>query len=437
VKAPVAIAPAQGKLGILLVGLGAVSTTFIAGVFAVRKGLAKPIGSLTQMGTIRLGKRTDNRTPLIKDFVPLASLEDLVFGGWDIFEDNCYEAAKTAGVLDARLLEQIRPELEGIKPMKAVFDRQYVKRLDGPNVKTGATKRDLAEQVRADIRNFKQANGLDRLVVIWCGSTEIFMQEGPAHQSIEALEKALDANDPSVPSSMIYAYAAIKEGVPYANGAPNLSADVPALVELAAQTKTPITGKDFKTGQTLIKSVIAPGLKARLLGVNGWYSTNILGNRDGEVLDDPESFKTKEESKKGLLDYIFQANLYPDLYGHLHHVVRINYYPPRGDNKEGWDNIDLVGWLGYPMQLKINFLCRDSILAAPIVLDVALFLDLAKRAGMAGIQEWLSFYFKSPQHAPELYPEHDVFIQLMKLKNTLRHLAGEELITHLGLEYYD
>jgi myo-inositol-1-phosphate synthase len=437
VKAPVDIAPAQGKLGILLVGLGAVSTTFIAGVFAVRKGLAKPIGSLTQMGTIRLGKRTDNRTPLIKDFVPLASLDQLVFGGWDIFEDNCYEAAKTAGVLDERLLEQIRPEMEGVKPMKAVFDRQYVKRLDGPNVKTGKNKRDLAEQVREDIRNFKQVNGCDRLVVIWCGSTEIFAQEGPAHQSLAAFEQALDASDVSIPSSMIYAYAAIKEGVPYANGAPNLSADIPALLELAAQTRTPITGKDFKTGQTLIKSVIAPGLKARLLGVNGWYSTNILGNRDGEVLDDPESFKTKEESKKGLLDYIFQANLYPDLYGHLHHVVRINYYPPRGDNKEGWDNIDIVGWLGYDMQLKINFLCRDSILAAPIVLDLVLFLDLARRAGLSGIQEWLSFYWKSPQHAPSVYPEHDLFIQLMKLKNTLRFLKGEDLITHLGREYYD
>jgi myo-inositol-1-phosphate synthase len=437
VKAPVEIAPAQGKLGILLVGLGAVSTTFIAGVFAIRKQLAKPIGSLTQMGTIRLGKRTDNRTPLIKEFVPLAGLNDLVFGGWDIFEDNCYEAAKTAGVLDERLLEQIRPELEAIKPMKAVFDRQYVKRLDGPNVKKGKNKRDLADQVREDIRNFKQANGLDRLVVIWCGSTEIFMQEGPAHQSLAALEKGLDDSDPAIPSSMIYAYAAIKEGVPYANGAPNLSADIPALVELAAQTKTPITGKDFKTGQTLIKSVVAPGLKARLLGVNGWYSTNILGNRDGEVLDDPESFKTKEESKKGLLDYIFQANLYPDLYGHLHHVVRINYYPPRGDNKEGWDNIDIVGWLGYDMQLKINFLCRDSILAAPIVLDLVLFMDLARRAGLHGIQEWLSFYWKSPQHAASVYPEHDLFIQLMKLKNTLRYLKGEELITHLGREYYD
>jgi myo-inositol-1-phosphate synthase len=437
VKAPVEIAPAQGKLGILLVGLGAVSTTFIAGVFAVRKGIAKPIGSLTQMGTIRLGKRTDNRTPPIKDFVPLASLDDLVFGGWDIFEDNCYEAAKTAGVLDDRLLEQIKAEMEGVKPMKAVFDRQYVKRLDGPNVKTGKNKRDLAEQVREDIRNFKQANGCDRLVMIWCGSTEIFAQEGPAHQSLATFEAALESSDVSIPSSMIYAYAALKEGIPYANGAPNLSADIPALIELAAQTGSPITGKDFKTGQTLIKSVIAPGLKARLLGVKGWYSTNILGNRDGEVLDDPESFKTKEESKKGLLDYIFQANLYPDLYGDLHHVVRINYYPPRGDNKEGWDNIDIVGWLGYDMQLKINFLCRDSILAAPIVLDLVLFLDLARRAGLSGIQEWLSFYWKSPQHAPTVYPEHDLFIQLMKLKNTLRYLKGEDLITHLGREYYD
>jgi myo-inositol-1-phosphate synthase len=437
VKRPTSIAPAQGKLGVLLVGLGAVSTTFIAGVLAVRKKLAQPIGSLTQMGTIRLGKRTDGRSPLIRDFVPLAGLDDIVFGGWDIFEDDCYEAARTAGVLDARLLEQIKPELETIKPWKAVFDRQYVKRLDGPNVKKGSSKRDLAEQVREDIRNFKKTNNLDRLVMIWCGSTEIFMKETEAHQSLEAFERGLDASDCTIPSSMIYAYAALKEGVPYANGAPNLSADVPALVTLAQESKSPIAGKDFKTGQTLIKSVIAPGLKARLLGVKGWYSTNILGNRDGEVLDDPESFKTKEESKKGLLDYILQPNLYPELYGDLCHVVRINYYPPRGDNKEGWDNIDLVGWLGYDMQLKINFLCRDSILAAPIVLDLILFLDLAKRSGLSGIQEWLSFYFKSPQHAPGLYPEHDLFIQSMKLKNTLRYLQGEELITHLGREYYD
>jgi myo-inositol-1-phosphate synthase len=417
--------------------MGAVSTTTIAGTLAVRKGLAKPIGSLTQMGTVRLGKRTEGRSPLIKDFVPLASLDDIVFGGWDIFEDNSYEAAKTAGVLTVELLEQIRPELEQIRPWPAVFDRQYVKRLDGPNVKKGKNKRELAEQLREDIRRFKDENSLDRLVMVWCGSTEIYLTESPAHASVEAFERGLEANDPSIPSSMVYAYAAIKEGIPYANGAPNLSADVPALLELAANSGSPVAGKDLKTGQTLIKTVIAPGLKARLLGVEGWYSTNILGNRDGEVLDDPESFKSKEETKKSVLDYILQPNLYPDLYKDLCHVVRINYYPPRGDNKEGWDNIDIVGWLGYPMQLKINFLCRDSILAAPIVLDVALFLDLAKRAGMSGIQEWLSFYFKAPMHAPGLYPEHDLFIQLMKLKNTLRYLRNEELITHLGLEYYD
>ena len=421
----------------MCVGLGAVATTFIAGVLAVRKGLATPIGSVTQMGTIRLGKRTDNRAPLVKDFVPLAGLDDIVFGGWDIFEDNCYESAKHAGVLDDRLLEQIRPELEAIKPWKAVFDQKYVKRLDGPNVKKGKNKKDLAEQLRQDIRNFKQEHELSRLVMIWCGSTEIFLTESPAHQSVEAFEKGLEANDPSIPSSMIYTYAALMEGVPYANGAPNLSVDVPAMMDLAQQNQVPICGKDFKTGQTLIKTVIAPGLKARLLGVQGWYSTNILGNRDGEVLDDPESFKTKEESKKSVLDYILQPDLYPQLYKDICHVVRINYYPPRGDNKEGWDNIDLVGWLGYPMQLKINFLCRDSILAAPIVLDLVIFLDLAKRAGWSGIQEWLSFFFKSPMHAKDLYPEHDLFIQSMKLKNTLRFLKGEDLITHLGAEYYD
>jgi myo-inositol-1-phosphate synthase len=437
VKTPQKIAKADGKLGVLLVGLGAVSTTTIAGVIAVRRGLARPIGSLTQMGTIRLGKRTEGRSPAIRDFVPLASLDDVVFGGWDIFDENSYEAAKTAGVLDVELLEQIRPELERITPMPAVFERKYVKRLDGPNVKKGKNKRDLAEQLREDIRRFKTDNGLSRLVLIWAGSTEIYMQESPAHAGVEAFEKALEANDESIPSSMIYAYAAIKEGIPYANAAPNLSADVPALLQLAQQTGSPLAGKDLKTGQTWMKTLLAPGLKARLLGVEGWYSTNILGNRDGEVLDDPESFKTKEESKKSVLDYILQPNLYPDLYKDLHHVVRINYYPPRGDNKEGWDNIDIFGWLGYKMQLKINFLCRDSILAAPIVLDTALFLDLASRAGMSGIQEWLSFYFKSPMHAASVYPEHDLFIQLMKLKNTLRHLQGEELITHLGLEYYD
>jgi myo-inositol-1-phosphate synthase len=431
------IAPPKGKLGILLVGLGAVSTTFIAGVMAIRKGIAKPIGSLTQMGTVRLGKRTESRTPLVRDLVPLAPLDDIVFGGWDIFEDDCYDAALTAGVLEPSLLTQVRHELEAIKPWPAVFDRRYVKRLDGPNVKKGASKMELAEQVRADIRRFKAENNLDRLVMIWCGSTEIFMTETEAHQSIEAFEKALLASDVSIPSSMVYAYAALKEGIPYANGAPNLTVDIPALMELAQRNGCPIAGKDFKTGQTLIKTVIAPGMKARLIGIKGWYSTNILGNRDGEVLDDPESFKTKEESKKSVLDYILQPDLYPDLYKDLCHVVRINYYPPRGDNKEGWDNIDLVGWLGYPMQLKINFLCRDSILAAPIVLDLVLLLDMAARARMSGIQEWLSFFFKSPMHARGLYPEHDLFIQSMKLKNTLRYLRGEDLITHLGREYYD
>jgi len=437
VSNPIDIAPARGKLGVLLVGLGAVSTTFIAGVLAIRKGLAKPIGSLTQMGTVRLGKRTDNRTPKISDVVPLAKLDDLVFGGWDIFNDDCYAAARTAGVIEPSLLDQVRPELEKIRPWPAVFDQRYVKRLDGPNVKKGKNKKDLAEQVVADIRKFKADNNLDRMVMVWCGSTEVYMTESPAHATIDSFERALEANDPSIPSSMVYAYAAIREGIPYTNAAPNLSGDIPALVALAAKTKTPLAGKDLKTGQTLIKTIIAPGLKARLLGVAGWYSTNILGNRDGEVLDDPESFKTKEESKKSVLDYILQPKLYPDLYGDICHLVRINYYPPRGDNKEGWDNIDLFGWLGYPMQLKINFLCRDSILAAPVVLDVALFMDLAKRAGMSGVQEWLSFYFKSPVHAPELYPEHDLFIQLTKLKNTLRYLKGEELITHLGREYYD
>jgi myo-inositol-1-phosphate synthase len=437
VTPPLDIAPARGKLGVLLVGLGAVSTTTIAGTAAIRKGIAPPIGSLTQMGTIRLGKRSEGRSPKIKDVVPLSDLSDVVFGGWDIFEEDCYAAACTAGVLEPTLLSQVRAELEAIKPMPAVFDQKYVKRLDGPNVKKGKSKRDLAEQVIADIRLFKQQHGCDRLVLMWCGSTEVYMKETAAHASIGAFEKALEQNDDAIPSSMVYAYAALREGIPYANAAPNLTADIPALLELAARTQSPVAGKDLKTGQTLIKTIVAPGLKARLLGVQGWYSTNILGNRDGEVLDDPESFKTKEVSKQSVLDYIFQPKLYPGLYDDLCHVVRINYYPPRGDNKEGWDNIDLVGWLGYPMQLKINFLCRDSILAAPIVLDTALFLDLARRAGLSGIQEWLSFYFKSPMHAPEVYPEHDLFIQLMKLKNTLRYMKGEELITHLGREYYD
>ncbi len=426
-----------GKLGVLLPGLGAVATTFIAGTLLVRKGLALPIGSLTQMGTIRLGKRTERRFPKIKEFVPLADLNDLVFGGWDIFEDNAYESALKAGVLKKEHLDLVKDELEQIKPMKAVFDKRYVKKLDGPNVKKAKDKFELAQMLREDIRNFKQQNNCDRLVMIWCGSTEVYMEPSESHQTLEKFEEAMKRNDDSIAPSMIYAYAAIAEGVPYANGAPNLSADIPALIQFAKEMKVPIAGKDFKTGQTLVKTVIAPMLKARMLGLTGWFSANILGNRDGEVLDDPESFKTKEVSKLGVLEYILQPDLYPELYGNYYHKVRINFYPPRGDEKEAWDNIDIFGWLGYPMQIKINFLCRDSILAAPIVLDLALFLDLAQRSGMSGIQEWLSFYFKSPMHAPTIYPEHDLFIQLMKLKNRLRHLMGEELITHLGLEYYD
>jgi myo-inositol-1-phosphate synthase len=427
----------KGRLGVLLVGLGAVSTTFIAGVEAVKKGIGKPIGSLTQMGTVRLGKRTENRVPLIKDFVPLAKLEDLVFGAWDIFEDSAYDAALHAGVLEKDLLAQLKPALQKIKPMKAVFDQNYVKRLSGTNVKTGANKLKLAEQLIDEIAAWKRKNRCDRLVMIWAASTEIFLKQHAVYKTLDSFEKAMRDNHKAIAPSMIYAYAALKSGIPFANGAPNLTVDIPALQKLAEQNNLAICGKDFKTGQTLMKTILAPGLKSRMLGLAGWYSTNILGNRDGEVLDDPESFKTKEESKLSVLEYILQPEVYPELYGQFSHVVRINYYPPRGDNKEGWDNIDIFGWLGYPMQIKIDFLCRDSILAAPIVLDLALFLDLAQRAGMKGIQEWLSFYFKSPQTAPGLYPEHDIFIQLMKLKNTLRYLKGEDLITHLGLEYYD
>ena len=434
------IAPAKGKLGVMIPGMGAVATTFVAGVEAVRKGISKPIGSLTQMGTIRLGKRTDGRSPKINEFVPLAGLNDLVFTGWDIFEDDMYAAAGKAGVLDRSLLEQVKPFLSSIKPRKAVFDKNYVKKLDGPNVKKGKNKMDLAEQLRDDIRDFRKSSGADRLLMAWCGSTETFIDAGTAHKSVSALEKAMQKNDESIAPSMIYAYAALKEGVPFSNGAPNLTVDVPAMHELSKQMNAPICGKDYKTGQTLIKTILAPGFKARMIGLNGWFSTNILGNRDGEVLEDPGSFKTKEESKLSVLEHILQPELYPDLYGNIFHKVRINYYPPRGDNKEGWDNIDIFGWLGYPMQIKVDFLCRDSILAAPIVLDLVLFLDLAKRSSALrgiGIQEWLSFYFKSPMTAPGLYPEHDLFIQSMKLKNTLRHLMGEEMITHLGLEYYD
>jgi myo-inositol-1-phosphate synthase len=417
--------------------MGAVSTTFMAGVELVRRGESAPVGSLTQLGTIRLGKRTEGRTPKINEFVPLAKLDDIVFGGWDVFPDDAYQAASKAGVLDAKDLSKVQKFLKTIKPMKAAFDQHYVKNLSGPNVKKAKNKFELAEQLREDIRNFKKKSKADRLVMVWCGSTEIFLKPEGVHKDLKSLEKGMRANDPAIAPSMLYAYAAISEGVPFANGAPNLTVDIPALEEYAKTKEVPIGGKDFKTGQTLMKTILAPGFKARMLGLNGWFSTNILGNRDGEVLDDPGSFKTKEESKLGALEYILQPNLYPNLYGKIHHKVRINYYPPRGDNKEGWDNIDIFGWLGYPMQIKVDFLCRDSILAAPIVLDLALFFDLAKRAGMRGIQEWLSFYFKSPMCAKELYPEHDLFIQSMKLKNTLRWIMGEDLITHLGAEYYD
>ncbi|MEO6210397.1 MAG: inositol-3-phosphate synthase [Gemmatimonadaceae bacterium] len=431
-----AIRPAAGRLGVLTPGLGAVATTFMAGVESIRKGHSKPIGSLTQMATLRLGKRTEQRSPLIKDFVPLSKLDDIVFGAWDPIPDDALTAARKAGVLEEKDLAPIADFLSSIKPMPAVFDNKYVTRITGTNVKTGKTKRDLAEQLRQDIRDFKTKHKLDRVVIVWCASTEIFIKAGPQHATIEQFEKAMERNDDAISPSMLYAYAAIMEGVPYANGAPNLALDTPALIQLANDKGVPIMGKDFKTGQTWMKTVIAPGLKARMLGLAGWYSTNILGNRDGEVLDDPASFKTKEESKLSVLHDILQPEIYPDLYKGFAHVVRINYYPPRGDNKEGWDNIDIVGWMGYPMQIKINFLCRDSILAAPIVLDLALFMDFAHRAGMKGIQEWLSFYFKSPMAAAGLHPEHDLFIQQTKLKNTLRHYMGEDQITHLGVEYY-
>jgi myo-inositol-1-phosphate synthase len=430
------IKPAEGKLGILLPGLGAVATTLIAGVEAVKKGISQPIGSLTQMGTIRLGKRTENRRPKIKDFVPLANLNDIVWGGWDVYTDNVYESAMNAKVLEAGLLYAVKDELEKIKPMTAAFDQNYAKNLTATNVKTG-TRYELAQQVIADIQNFKEENGLDRVVLVWCGSTEIYYEASDVHSTLDKFEAGLKADDKLIAPSMIYAYAALKLGIPFTNGAPNLTVDIPALIELARITETPIAGKDFKTGQTLMKTILAPGLAARSLGVNGWFSTNILGNRDGLVLDDPDNFKTKEVSKLGVLEDIFKPEDNPELYGDIFHKIRINYYPPHGDNKESWDNIDIFGWLGYKMQIKINFLCRDSILAAPIALDLALFSDFAKRAGMSGVQEWLSFYLKSPQTAPGLPAENDIFKQLIKLENTLRYLMGEDLITHLGLDYYE
>jgi len=433
------IAPATGRLGVLTPGMGAVATTLYAGVLAARRGFGEPVGSLTQIGRIRLGKRTEGRNPLIKDFVPLASLDDIVFGGWDPYSDDAYTAAMKAGVLEARHVEAVGDELRAIRPMPAVFSPEWVSRLEGVDnvVPEGGSKRALAERLVADIERFREDNRCDRLVMVWCGSTEAYREPTAVHRSLADFEKGLDGNDPEISPSQIYAYAALTAGVPFANGAPNLSVDVPAIIELADRNGVPIAGKDFKTGQTLLKTILAPGLKARMLGIDGWFSTNILGNRDGEVLDAPENFRSKEVSKLGVLEHILQADLYPDLYGDLYHKVRINYYPPRGDNKEGWDNIDIRGWLGYPMQIKVDFLCRDSILAAPLALDLALFMDLAARAGRKGIQEWLSFYFKSPQVAEGLYPEHDLFIQQKKLKNTLRHWMGEELITHLGAEYYE
>jgi len=431
------ILPPRGKLGVLMPGMGAVATTFVAGVELIKKGLAEPIGSLTQLGTIRLGKRPENRVPKIKEFVPLGGLDELVFAGWDAFPDDAYEAATLAGVLEKEHLNAVRDELKAIEPFPAVFDPRYVAKLHATHTKNYSSLREAAELVREDIRSFKERHGLDRAVMISCASTEAYAQPQQAHFTLERFEEALERSDPAISPAMVYAYAAIMEGVPYANGAPSLAVDIPALAELADERGVPVAGKDFKTGQTLMKTIIAPGLKARMLGLEGWYSTNILGNRDGEVLDDAGSLKSKEVSKLSVLGSILQPELYPQLYGEISHLVKINYYPPRGDAKEGWDNIDIFGWLGYPMQIKINFLCRDSILAAPIVLDLALFLDLAQRAGMGGIQEWLSFYFKSPMVLPELYPEHDLFIQLMKLKNTLRAIRGEDLITHLGLDYYD
>lgn len=427
----------EGKLGVLLVGLGAVSTTFIAGVEAAKKGVRIPIGSVTQMGRIRLGKRTEKKTPLIKEFVPLANLNDLVYGAWDLFPDDGYQAACKAGVIPRDLLDQIKDDLCQIQPMKAVFDKNYLRRLDGKNVKSITDKMEQAQSLIEEIKNFKSKNNCNRLMMIWCASTEAYCTIQDEHKSLSAFESALKNSSPNIPPSMIYAYAALKCGVGFANGAPNLTVDCPAMLELANQMNVPLSGKDFKTGQTLMKTILAPGLRARYLKIAGWFSTNILGNRDGEVLDDPANFKTKEESKLSVLESILQPELYPELYGDLYHKVRICYYPPRGDNKEGWDNIDIVGWLGLPMQIKIDFLCRDSILAAPLVLDLLLFMDLAQRAGMKGIQEWLSFFYKSPMVGQGLYPEHDLFIQNMKLKNTLRHLMGEDQITHLGLDYYE
>ena len=431
------IRPADGKLMMFIPGMGAITTTILAGIFNIRKGLSKPIGSVTQMGHIRLGKRTDKRSPLIKDFVPLTSIENIEFAGWDIFEDDMYEAAVKADVVLPKHLEPIKEEMKAIKPMKAVFYHDWVKNLDGKHVKKGKNHMDLAKQLMDDMKKCMAEKGCTRAVVVWNASTEAYHKPCEIHESLEAFEKAMNENHPEVAPSQIYAYAALKMGFPFVNGSPNYAVDNKAIQELANKNKVPIAGKDWKTGQTLMKTILGPGLKTRMLGLAGWFSTNILGNRDGEVLDNPENFKSKEVSKLSVLDTILEPENYPDLYGKYYHKVRINYYPPRGDAKEAWDNIDIFGWLDMPMQIKINFLCRDSILAAPVCLDTVLFIDLASRAGFYGIQEWMSFYFKSPMVGEGLYPEHDIFIQQTKLKNTLRHMMGEELITHLGNEYYD
>lgn len=430
------IKPAQGKLGVLIPGIGAVTTTLLAGVFSIRKGLGRPIGSVTQTGKIRLGLRTEKRMVSIKDFVPLAPLDDLVFSGWDIYHDSAYEAALKAQVLKKEDIDSVREELQAIKPMPAVFDKNYVKKLDGSNIKKGKNRMDLAEQLMADIETFKKNHNLNRVIMCWAASTEAYHKATEIHRDITSFETGLREDSPDITPSQVYAYAALKSGVAYINGAPHVTTDCPALLQLAAEKHLPVCGKDFKTGQTLMKTIIAPGLQARVLGVSGWFSTNILGNRDGEVLDDPESFRSKEVTKLGVLDTILKPDVYPELYKEIYHKIRINYYPPRGDNKESWDNIDIFGWLDYPMQIKINFLCRDSILAAPVMLDLILFTDLAQRTGMDGIQEWLSFYFKSPMVKEGLYPENDLFIQRSKMENTLRYLMKEKIIHHTGLDYY-
>lgn len=424
------IAQANGKLGILVVGVGgAVATTMITGVLAARKGLAKPIGSISQMAKM---KTQDGVEKLIKDIVPLTKLEDIVFGGWDIFPENAYEAACYAEVLKDKDICKVKDELEAIKPMPAAFDHNWAKRLNGTHIKNTATRWDMVEQLREDIRKFKAANHCERIAVLWAASTEIYIPESEVHASLASLEQAMKANDTAhISPSMCYAYAAIAEGAPFIMGAPNLCVDIPAMWEFSKQQNVPIAGKDFKSGQTLMKTVLAPMFKTRMLGVSGWFSTNILGNRDGEVLDDPDNFKTKEVSKLSVIENIFEPEKYPDLYGNVYHKVRINYYPPRKDNKEAWDNIDIFGWMDYPMQIKVNFLCRDSILAAPIALDLVLFADLAARANRCGIQTWLSFFCKSPMHDHEHEPEHDLFAQWRLFKKTIREMIGEKEADYL------